>query len=144
MYMKNRDSALFPEDGTGGNPGSGGKPGVADTENRDSALFSKSGSGGNPGTGAKPPASTSTKIFEDIRECEDGTAWVWTRGYYRRLTDIQKEEMLKIDLPLHGNGNGARLILMKDLGRDPLQYYTLRRLGHLRRTLRHNLTRLQK
>jgi len=124
----NRDSALFSEGGTGDNPGGAAKP----------------GSGGNPGIGAKPPAATSTKIFEDIREGEDGTAWVWTRGYYRRLTDIQKEEMLKIDLPLHGNGNGARLILMKDLGRDPLQYYTLRRLEHLRRTLRHNLTRLQK
>ena len=122
MPVKNRDSAHFSEGGTGGNPGGEGKP----------------------GTEVQPPASTSTKIFEDIRECEAGTAWVWTRGYYRRLTDVQKEEMLKIDLPLHGNGNGARLILMKDLGRDPLQYYTLRRLEHLRRTLRQNLTRLQK
>jgi len=33
---------------------------------------------------------------------------------------------------------------MKDLGRDSLHDYTLRRLEHLRRTLRHNLTRLQK
>jgi hypothetical protein len=35
-------------------------------------------------------------------------------------------------------------LIMKDLGRDPLQYYTLRRLEHLRRTLRHNLARLHK
>jgi len=115
--------------------------------NRDSALFSGTPYAGpdrRKSVGTKPPASTSNKIFEDILELGDEIVWMWTRGYYRRLTDIQKEEMLKIDLPLHGNGNGARLILMKDLGRDPLQYYTLRRLEHLRRTLRHNLTRLQK
>jgi len=138
---KNRDSALFsgnssavPFDGT-------------DQINRDSALFSGTPYAGpdrRKSVGTKPPASTSNKIFEDILELGDEIVWMWTRGYYRRLTDIQKEEMLKIDLPLHGNGNGARLILMKDLGRDPLQYYTLRRLEHLRRTLRHNLTRLQK
>ena len=38
----------------------------------------------------------------------------------------------------------ARIILMKDLGRAPLHYYTIRRLEHLRRTVRYNLTRLQK
>jgi len=99
---------------------------------------------GNPGTGAQPPAPTSTKIFEEILELGDETVWVWTQGYYRRQTDVQKEGMLKIDLPLHKNGNGAHLILMKDLSRDPLQYFTLRRLEHLRRTIRYNLTRLQK
>jgi len=137
---ENSDSALFSD-----TPYTGPDRRKNETEiNRDSAHFSKGRTGGNPGTGAQPPAPTSTKIFEDILELGDEIVWMWTRGYYRRLTDIQKEEMLKIDLPLHGNGNGARLILMKDLGRDPLQYYTLRRLEHLRRTLRHNLTRLQK
>gem|GEM_PF-3912538 len=52
--------------------------------------------------------------------------------------------MLKIALPLPLNGKGARLLLLKDLSRDPLNYYTLRRLEHLRRTLCHNLSRLQK
>ena len=51
---------------------------------------------------------------------------------------------MKIDLPLHEDGIKARIILMKDLGCAPLHYYTIRRLEHLRRTLRYNLTRLQK
>jgi len=96
------------------------------------------------GNGGRPPASASMKLFEDIRELGDETVWVWTQGYYRRKTDIQKEEMMKIDLPLHEDGMKARIILMKDLGRAPLHYYTIRRLEHLRRTVRYNLTRLQK
>jgi UDP-GlcNAc:undecaprenyl-phosphate GlcNAc-1-phosphate transferase len=127
---KNRDSApLRPRDELGTGLAQGDKEG--------------GNGGGNPGNGAQPPAPTSTKIFEEILELGDEIVWKWTRGYYRRQTDVQKEEMLKIDLPLHKNGNGAHLILMKDLSRDPLQYFTLRRLEHLRRTIRYNLTRLQ-
>ena len=48
---------------------------------------------------------------------------------------------MKIDLPL--DSNGARLLLVKDINRDPLNYYTLRRLEHLRRTLLSNLAHLQ-
>ncbi len=96
-----------------------------------------------PSDSSSPP-SKSTKIFRGIRELEDKTVWTWARGYYRRHTDIVKEEMLKVDLPLNANGNGSRLILMKDLSLDPLNYYTFRRLEHLRRSLRSNLSRLQK
>ena len=71
----------------------------------------------------------------------DETIWTWTRGHYRRKTDMFGDGILKIDLPL--NANGIRLLLMKDLRRDPLNYYTLRRLEHLRRTLLSNLARLQ-
>lgn len=96
------------------------------------------------GNGGRPPASASTKLFEDIRELGDETVWIWTQGHYRRQTDTQKENMMKIDLPLHEDGIKARIILMKDLGHAPLHHYTIRRLEHLRRTLRYNLTRLQK
>ena len=128
---KNSDSApLRPRDELGTGLAQGDKEG--------------GNGGGNPGNGDSLPASTSTTIFEDIRETGDEIVWMWSRGYYRRQTDVQKDEMLRIDLPLHKNGNGAHLILMKDLSRDPLQYFTLRRLEHLRRTIRYNLTRLQK
>jgi UDP-GlcNAc:undecaprenyl-phosphate/decaprenyl-phosphate GlcNAc-1-phosphate transferase len=96
------------------------------------------------GNGSRPPASASTKLFEDIIDRGDETVWIWTQGHYRRQTDTQKEEMMKIDLPLHEDGIKARIILMKDLGCDPLHYYTIRRLEHLRRTLRYNLIRVQK
>jgi len=120
-------------------------------KNRDSAHFSGNPSAvpyagpdrrQPPANGA--PAPKSTKIFQAVLDEGDKIVWIWTRGYYRRATDLRKDEMLRIDLPLHSNGNGTRLILMKDLGRDPLNYYTLRRLEHLRRTLCYNLSRLQK
>jgi len=87
-------------------------------------------------------APPSKEIFQDILKVGDKPVWSWTRGYYRRQTDFMKEEVLKIDLPLSQGGDGEHLLLMKDLARDPLQYYTLRRLEHLRRTLRSNLSRL--
>jgi UDP-GlcNAc:undecaprenyl-phosphate GlcNAc-1-phosphate transferase len=91
---------------------------------------------------APPPKSS--KIFQNIRELEDEIIFTWTREYYRRHADFLKEDVLKIDLPLNADGNGPRILLMKDLTRDPLHYYTLRRLEHLRRTLHFNLNRLQK
>jgi len=95
-----------------------------------------------PGSVSRTPKST--KIFLDNRKRGSKTAWTWARGYYRRNTDIMKEEMMKVDLPLNSNGNGSRLILMKDLSRDPLDYYTFRRIEHLRRSLSANLSRLRK
>jgi hypothetical protein len=73
----------------------------------------------------------------------DETVRIWTRGHYRRESDGRRPEgMMKIDLPL--DSNGARLLLAKDINRDPLNYYTLRRLEHLRRTLLTHLARLKK
>ena len=144
---KNRYGALF-SDNPSAVPYTGPdrrKNGGTNPKNRGSAHFSEDGNGGgNPGRGGQPPASTSKTIFEDIRETRDEIVSMWTRGYYRRQTDAQKEGMMKIDLPLHENGNGARVILLKDLSLDPLNYFTIRRLEQLRRTLRLNLTRLQK
>ena len=124
-----------------------GKPG----KNRDSAPFSCGKKGAVPGfpkperrrtTGGDSLRRTTQTIFKDVREQGDETVRIWARGYYRRATDGLSDGMLKIDLPL--DSNGARLFLMKDLRRDSLNYYTLRRLEHLRRTLLSNLARLQK
>lgn len=90
---------------------------------------------------SNPQPSKSTEIFRDVLYRPDETVWIWTRGHYRRETDVIGDGILKVDLPL--NANGVRLLLMKDLRRDPLNYYTLRRLEHLRRTLLSNLSRLQ-
>ncbi len=93
-----------------------------------------------PVDGSTQP-SKSTEIFRDVVNYPEESIWTWTRGHYRRKTDMFGDGILKIDLPL--NANGMRLLLMKDLRRDPLNYYTLRRLEHLRRTLLSNLARLQ-
>ena len=94
-------------------------------------------------SGGDSPRPTSTKIFLNVCKHADETVRIWTRGYYRRESDGERPDgILRIDLPL--DSNGARLLLMKDLARDPLNYYTLRRLEHLRRTLLSNLARLQK
>ena len=92
------------------------------------------------GGGSLRPASS--EIFNEIKKLENETVWICTRRYYRRSTDVKSEEMFKIDLPL--DANGSRLLLMKDLARDPLEYYTLQRLEHLRRSLVSNLARLNK
>jgi len=93
-------------------------------------------------SGNDSPRPTSTKIFLNVCKHADETVRIWTRGYYRRESDERRPEgMLKIDLPL--DSNGAHLLLVKDINRDPLNYYTLRRLEHLRRTLLSNLARLR-
>jgi UDP-GlcNAc:undecaprenyl-phosphate GlcNAc-1-phosphate transferase len=48
---------------------------------------------------------------------------------------LQKDCLFKLELPLTDRGNGifGRLWLVKDLERDPLGHYTIRRVEHLRR-----------
>ena len=69
---------------------------------------------------------------------ENGSdVWVWTRGHYRRAADIDSEHFLKVDLPLC-NGEGTifgRLLLVKDIRREPLPPYVLTRVEHLRRSV---------
>jgi UDP-GlcNAc:undecaprenyl-phosphate GlcNAc-1-phosphate transferase len=111
-------------------------------ENRALSPISYDSSERRRTTDGDSPRQNTQTIFQDVREQEDETVRIWVRGYYRRATDGLSDGMLKIDLPL--GSNGARLLLMKNLRRDPLNYYTLRRLEHLRRTLLSNLSRLQK
>jgi UDP-GlcNAc:undecaprenyl-phosphate/decaprenyl-phosphate GlcNAc-1-phosphate transferase len=119
-------------------------------ENRNSAPFSCGKKGAVPGfpgperrrtTSCDSPQQTPQTTFKSVREQGEETVQIWARGYYKRTTDGSWDRMLKIDLPL--DSNGARLLLMKDLRRDPLSYYTFRRLEHLRRTILFNLSRLQ-
>lgn len=50
---------------------------------------------------------------------------------------LRKQSLLKLELPLSDdkNGTSGRLWLVKDLERDPLGHYTLRRVEHLRRVV---------
>lgn len=92
--------------------------------------------------GDDPPQAGTQTIFRGVRQQRDKTVLLWVNGYYRRKTDCLSDGMLRIDLPLYSDG--SRLLLMKDIHRDPLNYYTLRRVEHLRRTFVSNLARLQK
>jgi UDP-GlcNAc:undecaprenyl-phosphate GlcNAc-1-phosphate transferase len=53
---------------------------------------------------------------------------------------------LKLELPLIDNGNKmlGTLWLIKDLRRDTISHYTLRRVEHLRRTVIETLGKMEK
>lgn len=89
----------------------------------------------------RSPASGASKDdcrpFQYAMLAENDLMWIWTRGHYRRLSDIARNDFLTIDLPLM-NGDHiylGNLRLMKDLRREPIEYYTLRRVEHLRRSI---------
>jgi UDP-GlcNAc:undecaprenyl-phosphate GlcNAc-1-phosphate transferase len=70
---------------------------------------------------------------------------VWARGHHRRQEDALGEGQLRIEFPLRGGNPGAmRLVLLKNLSREPIQPFTLRRVEYLRRSLVNALTRLEK
>ena len=61
----------------------------------------------------------------------------WTRDGFDKSNDIQKKCLFKLELPLLNNEdkNFGTLWLVKDLKRNSISHYTLRRVEHLRRTV---------
>jgi UDP-GlcNAc:undecaprenyl-phosphate GlcNAc-1-phosphate transferase len=87
-----------------------------------------------------------TVIWHTCIESEEGKRWIWTRGPYRRSTDIEnKNGFFKMEVPLLNESNGTMgvLVLMRDLRREPLDPFTIRRVEHLRRTLTNTLQKLK-
>ncbi len=70
--------------------------------------------------------------------------WAWIRDGFDKSNDIRKECLFKLELPLldNENKNFGTLWLVKDLRRDAISHYTLRRVEHLRRTLVGTLEKL--
>jgi UDP-GlcNAc:undecaprenyl-phosphate GlcNAc-1-phosphate transferase len=70
--------------------------------------------------------------------------WAWIRDGFDEISDIRKECLFKLELPLLDtkNKNFGTLWLVKDLERDAISHYTLRRVEHLRRTLVGTLEKL--
>ena len=66
------------------------------------------------------------------------------RDGFDKSNDIRKECLFKLELPLsyNENKNFGTLWLVKDLQRDAISHYTLRRVEHLRRTLVGTLEKL--
>ncbi len=96
---------------------------------------------GSSPSSSSPSSSSPSEVLMDMRKRGDEIISICALGNYRRSTDVLSKTMFKIDLPL--DADGSRLFLMKDLSRDPLEYYTLHRLEHLRRSFLSNLSRLR-
>ena len=69
---------------------------------------------------------------------------VWAREGFDTANDITGASLLKLELPLLAEENKiyGSLWLIKDLKRDSISHYTLRRVEHLRRTLIATLQKL--
>jgi UDP-GlcNAc:undecaprenyl-phosphate GlcNAc-1-phosphate transferase len=63
--------------------------------------------------------------------------YVWTRNGSYDFEKACVENLLRLDLPLIDNGSRSlgHLRLVKDLNRDAISHYTLRRVEHLRRSV---------
>lgn len=75
----------------------------------------------------------------------DDQTFNWSRGYYRRKEDVQKESIFKVELPLAKDGLpeiATTLCLFKDVKKGGLDAFTLRRVEQLRRTLTRTLGRI--
>lgn len=66
----------------------------------------------------------------------DSTVRVWARGHHRRREDTRDNGMLRMEIPIgNGNPSKARLVLIKNLSKEPVQPFTLRRVEYLRRSV---------
>jgi UDP-GlcNAc:undecaprenyl-phosphate GlcNAc-1-phosphate transferase len=70
--------------------------------------------------------------------------WTWSREEFDRSNDISKDCLLKLELPLLDNTTSSlgTLWMVKDLRRDSVSHYTLRRVEHLRRSVVETLKKL--
>ncbi len=71
-------------------------------------------------------------------------SYIWTSNTFKRYEDICNEYIMKLEMPLLSKERGiyGNLWIIKDLKRDSLSHYTLRRVEHLRRTIMAVLDRL--
>jgi len=81
-----------------------------------------------------------TNIQEKIRSERH-----WTRDGFNTRNEICGHCVMKLELPLLDNGNQSygTLWLVKDLRRDAISHYTLRRVEHLRRTVIEALKKIE-
>ena len=70
--------------------------------------------------------------------------FTWTSDGYKPWAQEDRNDLLKLELPLLDSAqkNIGTLFIEKDVRRDPISHYTLRRIEHLRRTLTAALSRI--
>jgi len=81
---------------------------------------------------------------QNISDVQIQKKWLWTRKGFDETNDICKECLLKLELPLLNPSEKSfgTLWLIKDLQRNAITHYTLRRVEHLRRTMVGTLDKL--
>ena len=73
---------------------------------------------------------------EESTEHRAGNTFSYSRDGFENPNDICEECLMKLELPLlSSDKNLGTLNLIKNLKKDPISYYTLRRIEHLRRTI---------
>jgi len=84
-------------------------------------------------------------VCGEVHHTADGWRATWGREGFDLDKDICEECLMKLELPLLREDGAflGTLWLVKDLKREPVTHYTLRRIEHLRRTLIATLTNLQ-
>jgi len=94
---------------------------------------------GNQGPGRPCP------ICGKYHQTESGWHSTWVQKGFDVDNGICGESLLKLELPLLRDDGWllGTLWLVKDLKREPVTHYTLRRVEHLRRTLTSTLDKLQ-
>lgn len=71
--------------------------------------------------------------------------WSWTRNGFGTRQDFCEKCVMKLELPLlDGSKTYGSLWLIKDLRREPITPYTLRRVENLRRTVIETLKKIEK
>jgi UDP-GlcNAc:undecaprenyl-phosphate GlcNAc-1-phosphate transferase len=65
----------------------------------------------------------------------------WTRKTFMMEETLKSRCLFRLELPLCDDNSHVfgTLVLCKDVGREPIGHYTLRRLEHLRRTIMRRL-----
>jgi UDP-GlcNAc:undecaprenyl-phosphate GlcNAc-1-phosphate transferase len=81
---------------------------------------------------------------ENVSNKKNTISFIWTSNTFKRYEDICNEYIMKLEMPLLSKERGiyGNLWIIKDLKRDSLSHYTLRRVEHLRRTIMAVLDRL--
>jgi UDP-GlcNAc:undecaprenyl-phosphate GlcNAc-1-phosphate transferase len=71
------------------------------------------------------------------------TVRVWARGHHRRMEDARDNGMLRIEIPFDAR-NQAKcwLVLIKNISKEPIQPFTMRRVEYLRRSVDATINKL--
>jgi len=79
-----------------------------------------------------------------VRQLKKTNEYKWVRSTFNEEQDIRKDSIFKMELPLLNDDyqSYGTLWLIKDLKRNSISHYTLRRVEHLRRSLITSLVKI--
>lgn len=118
---------------------------LSNAENHHDTAGTTNYSGIDKRTAKSENPGSNTQIFLHTSQDGNRARRIWTRGHYRREEDVRQHYLLKIELPLSDCKSEIveTLLLIKDIKREPLSAYTLRRVEHLRRAIASSLNKIK-